>query len=395
MSILLDAYQSIQNMSVANKGTGTTAQPTTAGFGGSVNQAGYGDSYGVDDSPYGGDTGKTTKALQSVGSSLTSSDIPNSGMSDMQKAQTYTGLGTKALMAGSEIAKGMNYPTVGGYLGKGAEVGSALLSAYSAYKIATGEAHGGDYANVASTGSKYLLNGTGSQYISPALSVYNIAQGSKNPLDYATATQGALAAGKSVVALDAFGESLAGASGAATSGASGVAAGLGMAGSALGAAGAGYAAPAILDSVGALPKSGVERGAGVTASAAGAGALMGAMTAIGGPVGTVLGAAAGGVYGFISGNSGKTITQIQDEYAMKNAQILQDYVKSNPNYSYTSETSPFEYSKYYGYYGLGDDTQVDKLIKAGTFTDAVQKAIYARNDFGYNLNQQMTSTMYI
>ena len=85
-------------------------------------------------------------AITSGVNSLTSSDIPNSGMSDMQKAQTYTGLGTKALIAGSEIAKGLNYPTVGGYLGKVAEGGSALLSAYSAYKIATGEAHGSDYA---------------------------------------------------------------------------------------------------------------------------------------------------------------------------------------------------------------------------------------------------------
>ena len=68
MSILLDAYQSIQNMSVANKGTGTTAQPTIAGFGGSVNQAGYGESYGTDDTPYGGDTGKTTTKALTPGS---------------------------------------------------------------------------------------------------------------------------------------------------------------------------------------------------------------------------------------------------------------------------------------------------------------------------------------
>lgn len=394
MSILLDAYQSIQNMSVANKGTGTTAQPTIAGFGGSVNQAGYGESYGTDDTPYGGDTGKTTtKALTSGGNSITSSDIPNSGMSDIQKAQTYTGLGTKALSAGSEIAKGLNYPTVGGYLGKGAEVGSALLSAYSAYKIATGEAHSNDYAQVASTGSKYLLGGSGGQYISPALSVYNLSQGSKNPIDYATATQGAITGAQSIYALDAFGESLAGAGGAASSGASSAtAAGLGTAGSAIGAAGAGYVLPAILDSVGALPKEGVERGVGVTAAGTGAGALLGAATALGGPLGAVAGAAGAGVYGFISGNSGLTEGEIRDQQARAYAQALQDYYKSNSNYTYTSENSPFQYTKYF--FGL-DDTKINNMIQSGTFRDYIGKAIQEQQNFAVDFYQSMNKGLYI
>ena len=287
----------------------------------------------------------------STGRALTSTDLPSSGMTDLQKAQIYTGLGTKALGAASELSKAIGYPTIGGYLGKAAEAGSALLSAYSAYKIGSGEAHASDYMNVAGTASKYGLGADISPYTGGITGLYNITQGSKNPLDYTSAASGALSAGANAAALSAYGEGLAGASGAATSAASSTAgsisAGLGTAGSVVGAAGAGYAVPAILDSVGALPKDGVERGMAVGGSATAAGAITGAMTALGGPLGAVLGAAAGGVYGFISGNSGLTESEIRDQQAREYAKALQDYAASNPNYVYSSSSSPYPFSKYF------------------------------------------------
>ena len=187
----------------------------------------------------------------STGRALTSTDLPYSGMSDWQKTQTYTGLGTKALGVASEWSKALGYPTAGQYLGKAAEAGSALLSAYSAYNIASGQAHAGDYANVAGTAAKYGLGADISPYTGGVLAAYNIAKGSKSPLDYTSAAQGAITAGQSYAALNAFGEGLAGASGAATSAAGSAAgtasAGLGAGASAGGAMGAGYLAPALLD----------------------------------------------------------------------------------------------------------------------------------------------------
>lgn len=342
MSILLDAYQSIQNMSVANKGTGTTAQPTIAGFGGSVNQAGYGESYGTDDTPYGGDTGKTTtKALTSGGNSITSSDIPNSGMSDLQKAQTYTSLGTKALSAGSYITKGLNYPTASGYLSKAAETGSALLSAYSLYKITTGDATRSDYAQVASTGSKYLLNGAGGQYISPVLSAYNIATGSKNPIDYTTATSGALTAGSEIAGLYAYGEGLAAAGGAATSAggsAAGIAStGLGAGASAVGGMGVGYAVPALLDYAGITDK---DFGNSRSLTNVGSGGAAGYV--VGGPVGAVFGIAGGSLYDFMTGTPDPVA--IEQEQMRNYATALQNYASTNPSYVYKASEAPTDFT---------------------------------------------------
>ena len=348
----------------------------------------------------------------STGRALTSTDLPSSGMTDLQKAQTYTGLGTKALGVGSELSKALGYPTVGQYLGKAAEAGSALLSAYSAYNIASGQAHAGDYANVAGTAAKYGLGTDISPYTGGVLAAYNIAKGSKSPLDYTSAAQGAIAAGQSYAALDAFGEGLAGASGAATSGtSSGVAAGLGTAGSVVGAAGAGYAVPAILDSVGALPKSGVERGAAVTGAGAGAAALAGSMTAVGGPVGAVLGAMAAGVYGFTAG--GMTEGEIQDQYWRDVASSLEDYAKANPNYVYSSKDSPVDFNKSLGMYAKGSiydtskgfksaktpiatindlsDETINKLIHEGKFRSVVGELIRGQQSAAYDLYQGMFS----
>lgn len=370
----------------------------------------------------------------SAGKALTSTDLPSSGMSDLQKAQIYTGLGTKALGAASELSKAIGYPTVGGYLGKAAEAGSALLSAYSAYKIGSGEAHASDYMNVAGTVSKYGLGADISPYTGGITGLYNITQGSKNPLDYTSAASGVLSAGANATSLIAYGEGLAGASGAATSAAGSSAgtasAGLGSGASLVGAAGAGYAVPALLDSVGALPKDGVERGMAVGGSAAGAGALAGAMTAVGGPVGAVLGAMAGGVYGFMAG--GLTESEIRDQQAREYAKALQDYAASNPNYVYSSSSSPYPFSKYFSnifgeftkntmtddqksgwikgaipnYYfksnpeiALNDpqtrlnlkdidpskyqltDEQINKMLKEGTFRDYVETYIKAQQGF--------------
>lgn len=161
MSIILDAYQSIQNMSVANKGTGTTAQPTTAGFGGSVNQAGYSDSYGVDDSPYGGDTSGKALNVPSSGSSSQAITGPNmESPNDLQTGMGYVGLGTKAINTAKTLmdVAGYGKSAVGQGLGYAGQVGSALLTAYSAYKMATGEATTQDYVNTGIGAATYAAN---------------------------------------------------------------------------------------------------------------------------------------------------------------------------------------------------------------------------------------------
>ena len=173
MSILLDAYQSIQNMSVANKGTGTTAQPTTAGFGGSVNQAGYGESYGVDDSPYGGDTGKSTPKALSGG-------IQNNSLNAQgNTTQDYIKFGASVANTGSALLQAFGKSELAGYLGNGANL---LNLGVSGYNVATGQAHGPDYTALGSAGARAIGN-------------YAMQQGSQNAISGVNVGGAALAEG--------------------------------------------------------------------------------------------------------------------------------------------------------------------------------------------------------
>lgn len=277
----------------------------------------------------------------SAGKALTSTDLPSSGMSDLQKAQIYTGLVTKALGAASELSKAIGYPTVGGYLGKAAEAGSALLSAYSAYKIGSGEAHASDYMNVAGTVSKYGLGADISPYTGGITGLYNITQGSKNPIDYTTATSGALTAGSEIAGLYAYGEGLAAAGGAATSAggsAAGIAsAGLGAGASAVGGMGVGYAVPALLDYAGITDK---DFGNSRSLTNVGSGGAAGYV--VGGPVGAVFGIAGGSLYDFMTGTPDPIA--IEQEQMRNYATALQNYASTNPSYVYKASEAPTDFT---------------------------------------------------
>ena len=277
----------------------------------------------------------------STGRALTSTDLPYSGMTDWQKTQTYTGLGTKALGVASEWSKALGYPTAGQYLGKAAEAGSALLSAYSAYNIAQGQAHAGDYVNVAGTTAKYGLGADIGPYTGGALGIYNIAKGSQNPLDYTAATSGALSAGAELAALSAYGEGLAGAGGAATSatasGAGTASAGLGAGASAVGAMGAGYLAPALLDYAGITDK---DFGNTRSLTNVGAGGVAGYIA--GGPMGVPFGIAGGSLYDWFSPDEDPIA--IEQEKMVNYASALQNYYTTNPSYVYKASEAPVDFT---------------------------------------------------
>ncbi len=63
----------------------------------------------------------------STGRALTSTDLPYSGMSDWQKTQTYTGLGTKALGVGSELSKAVRLSHGGAISRQGCRSGKCLI----------------------------------------------------------------------------------------------------------------------------------------------------------------------------------------------------------------------------------------------------------------------------
>jgi hypothetical protein len=159
-------------MSVANKGSGSTAQPTNTGFGGSVNATGYNETYGEGDI-YGGGGGEDSKTALSNGSAakalstspqsqsfisaaataLPSNPISNSNESSwLKNTAGYVGLGTKVAGLGKNILNiaGQGKSLAGQGLGMAGQVGSALLTAYSAYKIAKGDASKSDYVNLGS-----------------------------------------------------------------------------------------------------------------------------------------------------------------------------------------------------------------------------------------------------
>ena len=154
---------------------------------------------------------------------------------------------------------------------------------------------------------------------------------------------------------------------------------------------AGYSAPALLDYIGWMPEDGVERGLGVTSAATGAGALTGALTAVGGPVGAVLGAMGGGVYGFMA--DGPTDGQIQDKLWLDTASKLEEYVKVNPSYVYSSKDfkdSPIDYNKFLGMYAKAagydfSDENINQLIHDGKFRDVVGQLIQDQQNFAYTL----------
>ncbi len=277
----------------------------------------------------------------SAGRALTSTDLPSSGMSDLQKAQIYTGLGTKALGAASELSKAIGYPTMGGYLDKAAEAGSALLSAYSAYKIGSGEAHTSDYMNVAGATAKYGLGADISPYTGGITGLYNITQGSKNPLDYTSAASGALSAGANAAALSAYGEGLAGASGAATSatasGSGTASAGLGAGASSVGAMGAGYLVPALLDYAGITDK---DFGNTRSLTNVGAGGVAGYV--VGGPLGVPFGVAGGSLYDWFSDDEDPIA--IEQEEMRNYASALQNYYNTNPSYVYKASEAPVDFT---------------------------------------------------
>jgi hypothetical protein len=157
-------------MSVANKGSGSTAQPTNTGFGGAVNATGYNETYGEGDIYGGGGETKTAlsngsaaKALSTspqsqsfisaVSQALPSSPVSNpNGSSWLQNTAGYVGLGTKVAGLGKNILNiaGQGKSLAGKGLGMAGQVGSALLTAYSAYKIAKGDAAKSDYVNLGS-----------------------------------------------------------------------------------------------------------------------------------------------------------------------------------------------------------------------------------------------------
>jgi hypothetical protein len=165
-------------MSVANKGTGSTSQPTNTGFGGSVNATGYNETYGEGDIYGGGGETKTAlsngsaaKALSTspqsqsfisaAATALPSNPISNSNESSwLKNAAGYVGMGTKVAGIGKNVLNLAGYgKTIAGKgLGMVGRAGSALLTAYSAYKMATGEAKSQDYINAGIGAATYAAN---------------------------------------------------------------------------------------------------------------------------------------------------------------------------------------------------------------------------------------------
>jgi len=433
MSTLLDAFNSVRDMSVANKGTGSTAQPTIAGFGGSVNQAGYSDSYGTDDSPYGGDTGK--KALTS-GNVLNKTNFPTGGMTTEQQIRSYTGLGVTAASTGSLILKAagsyFNSPTftnAGSTLGKTAGGMGLALTAYDIAK--TGKVTGQQALNIGTT-------------VGPA------AIGAVNAVT-------GLGIGANTIGLGAGTVSGAGSATAAGAGA----------GTAAGA----YAAAAIAarEGLSAILSNQTHKVAALQGQLMKEPTLEGlshaAATEVArgvfhtsperlaqleninkpmDPVGTLMkgqwdtdtttSILTGGLsnIGEIAGlwGGGLTEGEVRDQQARAYAEALQNFAKANPNYTFSSKDVPFDFSLAYGKMygdvlnmpennGLGTtfngpnldtykgkttaeieamsrltDEDITKMLREGTFTTYINKIQQLQQQSSYAFGQEMMKNSY-
>jgi len=198
MSYLLEmAQRNIQNMSVANPGRTSTPTPDMRGGGGGRSQS-PSESYGEERNftsmkkqvgPGGMAQTTTDNTVQSPFTQATSAP------SGLNTARQYVGMGSTLANIGSNLTSSLS-PLVSKALGGLGTAGSALLTAYSLYNIASGKGSTGDYVNV------------GTKVAQPVFNAYR--------------------------ALDKFGESLASASGATTTGGlgsviGGVASGIGSA----------------------------------------------------------------------------------------------------------------------------------------------------------------------
>lgn len=169
MSALLDAYQSIQNMQVANQGRTTTPTPTSRGAGGGSVSQSVNESYGEDEKPI-NEGGQISRSLNRAVINPTVASETNQG-NDLATIRSYVGtannvvgLANTAAKIGSNIASAQGATEVAGgltqassVLGKVGAGASYLLTAYNAYQIADKGPGQGRGANMAISTIPYAV----------------------------------------------------------------------------------------------------------------------------------------------------------------------------------------------------------------------------------------------
>lgn len=169
MSSLLDAYQSIQNMQVANQGRTTTPTPTSRGAGGGSVAQSVNESYGEDEKPI-SEGGEISRSLNTSVINPTVASETNQG-NNLSTIKSYIGTGNNvvglvntAAKIGSNIAAAQGATEIAGgltqasnVLGKVGAGASYLLTAYNAYQVAANGPGEGRGANLAISTLPYVV----------------------------------------------------------------------------------------------------------------------------------------------------------------------------------------------------------------------------------------------